>query len=454
MHTTQEWFNSAENNMSHAFHTQKKASRQCDTSRRAHDVTVADNLDMYNNLHDSLEQKVKTSYRLIDKLQKRADSIENSIKQSRQSLDQLEAAYRAKDAPLQLCVWRMEQREKRPLREQVRDHVEVALEDEKATLMDTQRRLAEAIRRTKSMIGGLESKFQEVRHDLEQKRQALGVDEMCLRTTHRSWQSVVERAPPHRAASVSAGGRLPSAGRTRNVHHQAAYHESSKNEVNRQQEAHRLNHSGAAREDASKELRDDNNKLISRCERAAEEAVRKAEQCMQDRISENQQMRRRLANELQETHGKIDNTKRTITETKNQMKSLEEPIELTTTCSSWRKHRAAREHIEDPVSTKLSVSQNMLLRSHEELRNHHQNEKSVLQDLNDHRDRLKEDLRDKTAALHIDLNCLTHEATHLNGRPSKALSKNKMTRALKVDPNFVPMPSVNTRTMEMPLTAR
>lgn len=29
------------------------------------------------------------------------------------------------DAPLILCSWRMEQRERRPLREQVRDHVEV-----------------------------------------------------------------------------------------------------------------------------------------------------------------------------------------------------------------------------------------------------------------------------------------------------------------------------------------
>ena len=34
----------------------------------------------------------------------------------------------AKDAPLTLCTWRMEQRERRPLKEQVRDGVEVCLE--------------------------------------------------------------------------------------------------------------------------------------------------------------------------------------------------------------------------------------------------------------------------------------------------------------------------------------
>ena len=41
---------------------------------------------------------------------------------------QLEAALASKEAPLALCAWRMEQREKRPLREQVRDTVEVCLE--------------------------------------------------------------------------------------------------------------------------------------------------------------------------------------------------------------------------------------------------------------------------------------------------------------------------------------
>ncbi|CAE8741615.1 unnamed protein product [Polarella glacialis] len=55
-------------------------------------------------------------------------------------------------------------------------------------------------------------------------------------------------------------------------------------------------------------------------------------------------------------------------------------------------------------------------------------------------ERLKDDLRDKTAALHIDLNCLTHEATHMNGKPGKVISKNRLPRALKVDPSFVPSP--------------
>jgi len=440
MHTTQEWHSSAQMNMSQASFAQKKSAKQCDTSRKAHDSTVTDNLGMYNELHGSLEAKVKTSYRLIEKLQKRAQSIENSIAHTKNSLQLLEAAHRAKDAPMQLNFWRMEQREKRPLREQVRDFVETTLEEEKHVLVDTQRKLHEAIRKSKAMINALEAKLDEVRHDLDHKQQALSVDEMCLRTTHRSWQTVVERAPPSRTHSGST--RLPSAAKSRGqMGQQAAVHESSKNEVARQNEAGRLNQSAAAREESAKELREENSRLIARCERAAEEATAKSERMMQDRINENQGIRRRLANEIQETQAKIEGTKHTISDTKSQIKSLTEPIEMTSTCSSWRKQRATREHINDPVSTKLAEHQTMLLRSHEELRQHHQQEKTALQDLQERRERLKEDLRDKTTALHIDLNCLTHEAMVLNGRAGKSMNNNKLHRAMKVDPGFVPMPS-------------
>lgn len=43
-------------------------------------------------------------------------------------LASLQDALVAKEAPLTLCTWRMEQRERRPLKEQVRDGVEVCLE--------------------------------------------------------------------------------------------------------------------------------------------------------------------------------------------------------------------------------------------------------------------------------------------------------------------------------------
>jgi len=454
MHTTQEWVQHAHYNMYQAQHAHKKAEMQKEQSRRAHGEVMSDNLSMYSELHSNLEQKVKTSHRLLDKLMHRAESVENSLQHSRHSFEKLEQALAAKDAPLQLCTWRMEQRERRPLREQVRDAVEVALEVEKVTLLDAQRKLKEALKKTKATIQMLESKLDELRHDISQKSQALSVDEMCLRTTNRSFGQVADMQRHTLSSHGSRNQPPPSAGSRRSTRHEVATHESSRNEVQRQQEAVKLNQSAVSREEVAKELRDECAKLVARCERATQEAMAKTERSMKERINDNQGMRRRLETELRETCEQIANTKVTINQTKTQIKNLEEPMELCSTCASWRKQRATKEHIADPVTTTLQEHQMTLLRSHEELRSHHQSEKSVLQELQEKRERLKEDLRDKTAALHIDLNCMTHEATQLNGKPSKAIAKDKLPRAMKVDPTFIPSPGHTMLAHQMPLTAR
>lgn len=443
MHTASEWHQNSTLNMTQAQQSHRKANKQNDASRKAHEETMNDNLSMYSDVQSSLKQKVQTSYRLIDALQKRADSLENSIQQQQGSLAQLEAALRAKDPPMQLCLHRMEQRERRPLREQVRDTPEVALEAEKATLTDTQRRLGDAIRRTKAMVGELEAKLKEVRHDLEHKGQALGIDEACLRTAQRSHQQMLELAKTPLSPLRSP---LAQKGHTA----QASLQESSRNELNRQQEALRLSQQAASCEEVARVQRDDNKLLAARCQKAADDARAKTEHALQERINENQQMRRRLEAEIRETGGRIDHTRSTISETRAQIKALDEPADLTTTCSSFRKQRATKEHISDPVTTKLAEHQLVVIRAREELSSHHQQEKSNLQELHERRERLRDDMRDKTAALYIDLNCLTHEAAHANGKPTTFLSKNKVSRAMKIDSRFVPTPGATL----LPMTAR
>lgn len=461
MHTTQEWAQSAQYNVHQAQAAHRKAMDQQDRSSRACGEVVSDNMGMYGELHSSLEHKVKTSQRLLDKLQRRAQSVENSLQHTRQTLMKLEDALVAKDAPLTLCTWRMEQRERRPLKEQVRDGVEVCLEVEKATLIDAQRKLKEFIKKTKATIHALESKLDELRHDIQQKTQALSVDELCLRTTSRSLETVADRNAYMAARSGTPNSRnLPPSSHARRrtqgaqaARHEVSAHESARNEVVRQQEALRLNQSAVHREEAAKELRDEAQKLIQRTQRSAEEATMKSDKSMKERVNENQHVRRRLETELRETCHQINLTKTTIHDTKTQIRSLEEPMELTSTCASWRKQRAAKEHIQDPVTTTLQEHQMTLLKCHEDLRQHHQNEKSILQELQEKKEQLKEDLRDKTCALHIDLNCLTHEATCLNGKPSPAISRQRLPKAMKVDPTFVPNPG-HAMIVQMPLTAR
>ncbi|CAK9073203.1 unnamed protein product [Durusdinium trenchii] len=458
MHTTQEWALSAHQNMFQAKSAHRKAIDQQDRSSRAHDEAMSDNMGMYHELQSSLEQKVRTSQRMLEKLQHRAQSLENSIQHTKQTLGKLEEALEAKDAPLILCSWRMEQRERRPLREQVRDHVEVSLETEKAALLDSQRRLQDVIQKTKQTVQALENKLEEVRQDIQQKSQALSVDELCLRTTSRSLEQIVDRS----AFLRTAGGNLPPArggsrgtARGADARREVAALESFRNEVLRQKEALRLNQSAIHREEAAKELREEANKLMARVQRNVEDAAGKSEKCMKDRVNENQLMRRRLESELRETCNQISLTKNTIQDTKTQIRSLDEPMDLTSTCASWRQQRSSKEHAMDPVSTALQEHQMTLLKCHEELRQHHQNEKNILQDLQEKKEQLKEDLRDKTSALHIDLNCLTHEAqpSRHGQAPRPAISRQRLPKAMKVDPSFVPNPG-HAMILQLPLTAR
>jgi len=451
MHQPNEWHGSASKNMDHARTMQDHAHKQNENSFQAHDQTMGDNMASYNDVQSSLKQKVQNTYRLIDTLQKRAGSLENSILQAHKSLADLEEALRAKDPPMQLCMHRLEKRERRPHRELVQDGAEHKLEDEKTTLMDTQRRLSDSIKRTKNMIHDLEGKLKEVRHDLDHKTQALSIDETCLRTTMRSYQTAMTLTG--RASMSSGGGRTPVG--YRSIGPQAEMQESHKNEVGRQQGTAKLNQAAAALEEQNRALREESKKNIARCQKVADDAVASSERALQERVNHCQQLKRRLEAELAATNNKIDHTRNTIAETRGQIKALDEPIDNTSTCQSYRQQRATREHIVDPVTTNLNRHQQMVLRARDDLVAHNEKEKDNLRELQERKDRLHDDIRDKTSALHIDLDCLSHStAGHHNGKPSMKLSNTKLNRSLQVDPRFVPTPGAAAATASYPMPTR
>lgn len=368
---------------------------------------------MYKEVSASMDQKVRTTHRIIEKLEKRAESIQHSLRHLHESLETLTAALKEKVPPLQLCVWRLEQRQRRPIQLVVRDQAETALEAEKAGLMDSQRKLAAAISRTKKALASLEGKLAEITQDIRVKKQALTLDEMCLRTTLRSFQTVADTTP-----GGPPTGRLSTATQRQLSGLEGQLHESLRQELARQQEAVRLCQAAASIQDAAKAIQEENQQLVARCQRAAQEAAAKSERMLQDCIWDSQQMRRRLDEELAENSKKIFRIMQVIGTTRDQLKALEEPMEMCTTCTSWRKQRAGKEHIDDPVSTKLEEHKVVLVKSHEDLKRQREGEKMILQELQLQRERLRDALRDKTKALQTDMLCLAHEAL----RPAKSPS--------------------------------
>lgn len=436
MHTPAEWAHSAASNMWQAQQSQNTARHQNMRSKSAYAGTVRNNVQQYLDLAQAMRHKVDSSHKLTEMLQQRADSITRSVEQTNTSLSVLEKGLLATEAPLQLCQWRAEQREKRPLREQVRDAVEIALEEEKAVHTENQRKFQEAIRRTKVMIGDLSQCLRECQKDIEEKMQALCVDEMCLRSTETSMHRVLERTPPPTGPRPASGPRSPNS--VKQTRLQAQLQESSRNEATRLRQAKQHSQGFAAKEQLAKALREENARLERSCGAHAEAARAKTERRLQERVSESQLVRRSLATELRETQQKINETKQTISETRHHIKALDEPVDNTAACSSFRTQRASREGILDPVSTALLGHRSAIQDCHKELVANHEQEKSNLQDLQQRRDQLKDDLRDKTAGLHIDLNCITHEVVRLNGQTWTGLNKSKASWMNKVDRTWVP----------------
>jgi len=412
MHSPEEWHRHAGNNLNEAERTRRKAHEQCSTSRRTHEQTSQGQYTAFNDLQECMEKKVNNSCKMIELLRRREGSLVQSINLTAQTRSHLEMAHEAKDSPLRLCVWRLDRRSRRPRRELIKDRVEESLEAQKVQLIETQRKLADAIAKASECIASLERKLEQVRDDLSKKQQALSVDDMCLRSTMRT---LLEKAPT--AVQQGSGRHTPVVSREVAAAQQRSFkvaavtlRDTAKNEDNRFDECIRLDHAALTQEAAAKALREKNSKLIQLCDGIAKMSATKAGQSLQDRINENQQMRSRLVHAIKETQEKIEHTKSTMSGTKSEMKSIQDPIKLCNSCNSARKYRAPGEHIEDPVSTHLAEHEMALFRSNEELRRTHQNEKASLSELRQRVENLQEDLSDKSEALRIDVSCLTNDS--------------------------------------------
>jgi len=399
--TPLEWHEDAQRGISAAWHQQLVASSQNQASRRAHAQSLGENLHAYGELDSTLRDKVGASKRLVQHQEKKVFSVEAVVAMLQESFDILETARRSFDMPLQLCVLRLEKRSKRPLREHVCDVVDAALESERAAYRDMQQRVTEAQQLTTGESDRLTKKLEALRQDVDQKRQALSIDKLCLRTTHPSWQDRLSSRPASRTECLVK----PHLDLSLEM-------ESARNEDRRHQRAHRLCDAAAAVEARASKLCEENQRLVQRCCKVAQEMSNRTRKALEDWTSETRGMVHRVEAELQSVDAKIEHMKRTMRETSLHCRALEEPMHLCCTRGAWRKQRAHDEDIVDPVSAKLSQHRAVLIRTEDELRALQREERSTLLGLVEHRASLAKDLSNKREALETDVQCISAESMH------------------------------------------
>jgi len=434
--TALEWRKSAQQGLAAAAKQQLVASSRNKASRKAHAQTLGENLDAYGHLDFTLRGKVNTLSRLVNGQEQRACSLEATLAQLRDSSENLEGARKSFDLPLEVCAWRLEQRSKRPLCEQVRDVVEVALDAEKAAHRDMLLKVTEAQQRTKRESDKLKHKLEELNSDLEGKRQALDIDRLCLRTTHPNWQDKLSGVSLRKPATKKTYLEQPRVN--------TLEMESARNEDRRHQLAQSLCDSAAAAEVRARKLCGENQNLIQRCCEVLTQMSARTRKSFDVWMTETRQMAHRVESELQSVDSRIEQTKRTILETSAQLQALEEPMELCSTRAAWRRQRAHDEDIHDPVAAKLSQNRAALLKTEQELRSHNKEEKKVLLGLMEHRTSLAKDLSCKHEAMQIDFRCISSES--VRGRaatPNRSASRGGSTGRS----SSVPVGSLRSRHM-------
>jgi len=415
-----QWRHATAHNLVNAQAASNGADHHHVMSLKSHNSTRYDNMQQHQTVNRAFILKMSQTKRLTETLTVRLHSVEGSIMESRKSLVDLQEAYHAKKAPLQLCDWRLERRAARPEREKKRDNFEIALDTEKEVLEAAQKQLQVSIKKSDIMIQNLVKTHELLKHDLQVKSKALLIDQDCLQAAD-SWGTRTFHAPLQEAATEEKSS-LPVAILYSNRHEEQE-HRRQYDTINRVKAAKR-------QEVAAKELREESVNVMKSTASACNTAQLKVQRAMQDNIGELQHMRKRLESAIHQSEDKMMQTTSTLRQTAAEISSHNAPCNLAETRLKLRGQRPERENISDPVRDALDQQVEALKKNMETLDVRHNYEKDALMKLSEEKEKLEADLSDKMKALYIDLECQKKSIQVQSSYQSPADVKKAMSRTL------------------------
>lgn len=384
--TYDQWNNQTQLAMRHADTVRMHAEEILEKTSEVHYSTKNDNQTRHQMVHTALSKKIKTSQTLIKNLAAQIKVSETIIHKLLRSQATLKAQNFI-EKPLRLCSQRQEMRAKRPVREQVRDPVEIGLEDEKETLLTSSDKLKSLVDRMEHMIASF--KPEDLRFDEELKFHAMQLDIKCQKTIHRTWQ-VVDGKDNLALPPVAKG---PYA--NWNV----------ENEEYRQSECHTRISDSKEMEAAAQMLIDEIEETIQSTIAECQAAKDMVDKKLQESVQNIQSVRKRLTASMRDIDQKIELMRRSHLTTVREMRSHDEPFDLVAQKDGIRGSRKHREAITDPVSTALADHKAGLKQNHAELDRARAEVLQTIAMLEKAKTDIEHDLRDKTAALNIDLDC-------------------------------------------------
>jgi len=402
------WHEGTTLNMTQAHRSQAAADQNALKSLGCYDSLRFEADQQNYTVHRRLVVKVGHTRRLAERLQDRMNSVEGALSATKASMKDLGAAFEAKKAPLQLNSWRQNRRAERPPRELAKDSLEGALQEEHQTLLNAQKLLQRASRKTQQLVLSMEQTLTRLKEDYERKQNSFRIDKQCIESGS-SWTTpklpLGDDPGPQRPQTPSEGaGTCNTAMSTRTARSLASGYTNPFEEAEnqRQFETIVLTNKAKKRESQADEIRNQNNELIRHTQVQCTTALKGVEQRLNERAEETLVIAQRIEKVIEVTDAKIAKTKRCLARTVGEIKSFEQPIDVAGVRERLRQTRLGSERVKDEVSDALSTQFASLRKNVSALEQRHKEEKEALEQLEQAKAQLNADLQDKMTALHIE----------------------------------------------------
>lgn len=366
-----------------------------------HDATRFENDQQHYTVHRQLCMKVGHTVKLKERLEERIAFVEESLQATNASLQELEAANAAKQKPIEVNRWRVSKRTERPKRENIQDSLEAALEEEKETLADAQKKLQRQAVKTRQMIQKLETTRDELKDDLKNKGEAFRIDANCIKQGS-SWGGSLaptnRTSPePFETATEKSSCSLMTSGYTNRF---------EESEHKRQYDTLMRDRRAKKREEEARSLRGTNAEIISQLETRCTSARKHTEARLCERIEETTEMRRRIMGAVEVTNAKIHKLTSCLNQTGEEIAAFEQPLDIAHTRQKLRAERPTKERIGDEVSDAIATQLRSLHLNKTALQKRHKEEQDSLRRLQEAKTQLLADLDDKQTALNLDKSLL------------------------------------------------
>mmetsp|Transcript_8812 Transcript_8812/g.16105 ORF Transcript_8812/g.16105 Transcript_8812/m.16105 type:complete len:453 (+) Transcript_8812:45-1403(+) len=416
--SSHDWHSSVASNLTRADDAHRQATGSYATSIQGIQGSNTARNKKRDMLHDQFNQKIENTKELSQQLSTRIRSIKSTIDHSEWSLRKLTDAIQALIHPMELCKTRLGMRLKRPKREQVFDAFQQALLAEEQELQRTKTSLQNAAAETQKLIRDLRNDLASLEADLNDKQSSYHIDTLCTSRKKAVEANNAKLDKLYNRSGVPLSEVLPELFQPSEAQESGGRFQ----ERSRQKGTLSIIERAMKLEEICKQRWQATNGLLAATHQSTYQALKRTQTEMGAKVADTEILRQELNKQRRTTDTKIAEMKKCLGLVVERLRGIEKPLAANAERSRYRATRVPREAGEDEVSEALFAQHLTLEEQKRSLQNHVNRTVASLDELENSRYQLMEDIADKEKALNIDRSCAAAKNT-AHGQYSYGVAK-------------------------------